>query len=269
MPLAQLEFDGRRVRVADSGAPAADAPAVVLIHGAGHDHETWDEVAAALAGAGLRPLAPDLPGHGGSDGPALADVGAQAGWLLRLVDALELPRFCLAGHSMGSLTALAAAVRAPRCTGLVLLGSMAPMPVAPVLLEAAREDPPVAHALINKWTFGPVDVLGEARLDTLQARNLRRMERQAAGSLALDLGACDAWQDGLAAAARVRCPALLICGERDRMTPPELAAPLFDALHAAAGGASLIRIPGAGHALMDEAPATVSDAIRAFVAAAP
>ncbi|MBS0545505.1 MAG: alpha/beta hydrolase [Proteobacteria bacterium] len=274
MPLFHLDVDGHGVCVADSAARgtsgALEAPAIVLIHGAGHDHGVWDEVAATLAAAGHRTIAPDLPGHGASEGAALADIDTQAAWLVRLLDALDCGRMCLVGHSMGSLTALAAAARAAeRCAKLVLVGSVAPMPVAPFLLDAARDDPPAAWAMVNKWSFGPVEELGEARLAALQAHNLQRMQRQPGGSLAIDLGACNAWQDGLTAASRVCCPALLICGERDRMTPPETAQPLFDALRATAGGASMIRIPGAGHSMMDEAPQILSDAIRTFVAAAP
>ena len=270
MPLAYLEIDGRRVCVSDSGTQAAAAPAIVLIHGAGHDHHVWDEVATVLSGAGARTVAPDLPGHGASAGPALADVDAQARWLLRVIESLTLPRVCLVGHSMGSLVALAAAARGPEhCVGLVLVGCVAPMPVAPVLLDAARADLPSAHAMINKWSFGPVDILGEDRLVQLQARNLARMARQPAGALAIDLGACDAWRGGLAAAARVCCPALMICGERDRMTPPESATPLLDVLQGTPGGARLAQVPGAGHSLPDETPEAVSNAILAFVAPSP
>lgn len=248
----------------------SEAPAILLIHGAGHDHHVWDDVAAALASAGLRTLAPDLPGHGGSDGPALPDVDALAAWSMQLVDALGLAQVCLGGHSMGSLIALAAAAQTPgRVARLVLVGSIAPMPVSPALLDAARSDPARAYAMINKWSFGPVEVLGEARLQTLAARNQQRMERQAAGSLAADLAACNAWQRGLTAAAAVRCPTLLICGERDRMTPASSVKPLFDALLGACHSARMIQLPGAGHSMMDEAPASVSDSIREFVAAAP
>lgn len=274
MPLVHLELDGHRVCVAAHGphgdASTSGAPAIVLIHGAGHDHTVWNDVSAALAKAGLRTLAPDLPGHGESGGAALADVDTQAAWLVRLLDRLECARLSLVGHSMGSLTALAAAARvADRCVKLVLVGSVAPMPVAPFLVDAAREDLPAAWAMVNKWSFGPLEELGEARLAALQALNLHRMQRQPAASLAIDLGACNAWQDGLMAASQVRCPALLVCGERDRMTPPEAAQALFNALHATTGGASMIQIPGAGHLMMDEAPVILSDAIRAFVAAAP
>lgn len=268
--LACIDVDGRRACMAAGGAANADAATLVLIHGAGHDHHVWDEVATTLAAAGLGTIAPDLPGHGGSDGPPLGDIAALADWLLALLDGLDRRTFCLAGHSMGSLIALAAAARAPdRCSRLVLIGSVVPMPVAPVLLDAARSDRANAHAMINKWSFGPAEALGGERLALLAARNLQRLEREPADALAVDLAACNAWQGGLDAAAAVRCPTLLICGERDRMTPPEAAQLLLDALQGPGRDARMIRIPGAGHSMMDEAPATVSDSMRAFVASSP
>src|SRR5690606_40506118 len=59
-----LQLDGRRAAFDESG-PAA-APAILLIHGAGHDRGVWQAVAAGLAAAGRRVIVPDLPGHGDS-----------------------------------------------------------------------------------------------------------------------------------------------------------------------------------------------------------
>ena len=161
-----LQLDGRCAAFDEFG-PAA-APAILLIHGAGHDRGVWQAVAAGLAAAGRRVIVPDLPGHGDSEGEANGTVDAMAAWVLAFADALGLERFELAGHSMGSLIALAAAAAAPaRIVRLHLLGSLAPMPVAPLLLEAARNDPAQAHALINKFSFAPAEVLGEERRRTL------------------------------------------------------------------------------------------------------
>lgn len=268
MQTIEMEVVGQRVRLAESRAMAGvDAPAVVLVHGAGHDHSVWQDVTPLLAAAGLRVIAPDLPGHGGSGGEAMPDIGRRADWLLDLFDALNLPAAWLVGHSMGSLIALAAAARAPqRAHGLVLIGSIAPMPVSSFLLDAARDDPPLAHALINKFSFAPADVLGAARRERLAADNAASMARQPAASLRADLDACNAWQAGLADAAALRCATLLVCGELDRMTPPDAVKPLFDACAASLGGARMITIAGAGHAMMNEAAGAVSDAIRGFVA---
>lgn len=261
--MTELEVRGQRTFVDDRGPQAASTPPFLLIHGAGHDHGVWNAVSAGLAAAGRRVIAPDLPGHGASGGAPLADIDALAAWVLALADALALPRFHVAGHSMGSLVALAVAAVAPRqVAGLTLIGSLAPMPVAPFLLEAARAAPERAHELINKFSFAPVEVLGEARRQALEAHNLQRMRRQAAGVLATDLAACDAWQGGLAAAARVACPTLLLCGEHDRMTPVDAVKPLLDALEGGGRGTRMMVLAGSGHTMTEEVPDAVIEAMR-------
>ncbi len=256
--MKEIQIGGQPVAVAIHGASTATP--LLLIHGAGHDHGVWDAVAPGPA-AGYRVIAPDLPAHGASGGAPLPEVEKMADWVLALADALGLERFALAGHSMGSLVALATAARAPaRVHALHLLGSVAPMPVAPFMLEAVRTEPPQAWALINKFSFAPAEVLGEQRRATLETENLERMQRQGAAVLASDLAACDGWQDGLRAATRVRCPVLLLSGECDRMTPPSAVTPLRDAF---TGCTVQLRVlPGVGHTLMLEAPEQVVDAMR-------
>ena len=255
-----IQVCGQPVAIALHGEP--DSPPLLLIHGAGHDHGVWDELAPGLAAAGHRVIAPDLPAHGASGGQALTCIDAMADWVLALADALDLDRFRIAGHSMGSLVALAVAARAPqRVQALYLLGSLAPMPVAPFVLEAVRKDPPKAWALINKFSFAPAALLGEERRRELEAANLERMQQQGAAVLATDLAACDGWQDGLQAATHVRCPVLLVSGECDRMTPADGVLPLRDAFTACE--AHLVILPGVGHALMQEAPQPLLDAMLA------
>ena len=124
-----------------------------------------------------------------------------------------------------------------------------------------RSDPAQAHALINKFSFAPVEVLGEQRRLELETANLERMHKQGAAVLATDLAACDRWQDGLQAATRVHCPVLLVSGDCDRMTPADAVVPLRDAFTACA--ACLVILPGVGHALMQEAPQQLVDAMLA------
>ena len=62
--------------VRSSSAPAAAMPRpmrapVVFIHGAAHDHTIWVMPARYFARHGMRVIAPDLPGHGRTAGPAL------------------------------------------------------------------------------------------------------------------------------------------------------------------------------------------------------
>lgn len=245
-----------------------ERPCVVLIHGAGHDHSVWNHQARHLAHHGFGVLAPDLPGHGASLGEALASIEALAGWVTALLDAAGVVNAALVGHSMGSLIALEAAARTPeRTRALVLVGSVAPMPVAQPLLDAARDARPRAHAMINQWSYTPAAHLGASPAPGLwlPGMNARLMEHQSAGVLATDLAACNAYQRGLDAAAAVRCPTLLVCGERDQMTPPRAVKPLREALVNVAGGARMMTIAGAGHAMMAEAPDAVTDSIRGFI----
>lgn len=267
----ELLIAGAPVFLYTGGGPFdASRPAVILIHGAGHDHSVWNFQARRLVHQGFGVIAPDLPAHGRSGGAPLESVEALADWLAALLDALGVERAALAGHSMGSLVALEAAARLPeRVTKLVLIGSVAPMPVAEPLLEAARTRRAAAHAMINQWSYTPRSQLGASALPgmSLTGLNLRLMERQREDILATDLAACNAYLNGLAAAASVRSPTLMICGERDQMTPQRAVKPLFETLVNTVGSARMKVVPGCGHAMIAEAPDAVSDALQAFLAA--
>lgn len=243
-------------------------PVVVMIHGAGHDHSVWNHQARHLAHHGFAVLAPDLPGHGRSSGAPLPSIEALADWIAGLLDELGITRAALAGHSMGSLVALQCAANLPdRIDRLLLLGSVAPMPVAPPLLDAARDNRDAAHRMINQWSYTPKSLLGASPVPgmSLVGLNQRLMERQRPGVLANDLAACNAYAGGLEAASRVRIPAALICGERDQMTPRKAVKPLHEALVHTPSPTPMIMIAGAGHAMMAEAPDAVSDAMRGFL----
>lgn len=264
----EIVIDSRPAFLYTGGRPLdGTRPPIVLIHGAGHDHSVWNQPARRLAHHGFNVIAPDLPGHGRSAGPALPDVPTLADWIARLVSICGFEQAVLVGHSMGSLIALHCAATQPTLvSALVLVGSVAPMPVAPALLEAARTARERAHAMINQWSFAPASQLGASPSPGMRLvdSNRRLMQRQAEGVLANDLGACNAYQDGLCLAADVRVPTLLICGERDQMTPPRATKPLAAALVNVPGGARTITLAGAGHAMMAETPEALSRAIEAF-----
>src|SRR4051812_36395246 len=88
--------------------PEPGLPALVFLHGAQNDHSVWALQSRYCAHHGFQVLAPDLPGHGRSAGPALASIEAMAAWLLALLDGAGVAQAMLVGHSMGSLIALAA-----------------------------------------------------------------------------------------------------------------------------------------------------------------
>lgn len=243
----------------------ANQPTVVLVHGAGHDHSVWNLPARHFARHGMNALAPDLPGHGRSAGAPLESIEAMAEWLSEWIDTTCDGPVALVGHSMGSLIALRFAATYPsRCARLALVGSVAPMPVAAPLLAATQNARDKAHAMINQFSFAPENQLGASPLPgiSITGVNRRLMERVAAGVLHTDMAACNAYATGLEDAAHVACPTTLICGERDQMTPRKAAVPLQGALANVPGGAHIIVLPGAGHAMMSEAPDALLDALK-------
>jgi pimeloyl-ACP methyl ester carboxylesterase len=249
-----------------TGARRFDAalPTLVFVHGAANDHSVWLLQARYFAHHGRNVFAVDLPGHGRSGGEPPVSVEAAAAWLMMLIDTLHVPRVGLVGHSLGALIVLEAAARHPqRATQLALLGPAVPMPVADVLLDAARTNDHLAYELITGWSFSARDQLGGNPLPGvwMLGNAMRLMERSRPGVLYTDLLACHRYGGGLSAAGSVRCPALLLLGERDLMAPAKNAAALIAAL----ADRRVVTVPDCGHSLMTEAPDAVVDALRDFL----
>ena len=240
-------------------------PAVLFVHGAAHDHSVWALQSRYFAHHGFNTLAVDLPGHGRSAGTPLPSIDAIADWLVRVLDAVTVDLAAVVGHSMGSLAALACAARhGPRVSKLALLGPAVPMAVSEALMAAARADDHLAFELINGWSHSAGKQLGGNQVPGMWMTGaaMRLLERAAPGVLYTDLKACADYAGGLAAAATVRCPALVILGARDVMAPPRGA----QALLAALGQPTVVTLADTGHALMAEQPDAVLDALRRFVA---
>jgi pimeloyl-ACP methyl ester carboxylesterase len=261
----RLHVDEREAYVY-TGGHGFDAalPAVLFVHGAAHDHSIFALQSRYFAHHGRAVLAADLPGHGRSAGPALPSIEAIATWLGRLLGAAGVSKAAVVGHSMGALAALELAGREDgRVTRLALLGPAVPMAVSEALLDAARDDEPLAHALITGWSHSPAKQLGGNRQPGfwLAGQTRALLGRAGRGVLHDDLAACQAYAGGLAAAARVRCPVLLVLGARDQMAPARNAKALADALQ----DARSVTLPDTGHAMMIEQPDAVLDALRAFL----
>jgi pimeloyl-ACP methyl ester carboxylesterase len=245
-------------------APVAAQPTVVFVHGAANDHSVWALQSRYFAHHGRNVLAVDLPGHGRSGGDPLPSVEAIADWIAALLDAAAVERAAVVGHSMGALAALEFAARHPaRAERIALAGIAVPMEVSDDLLDAARRNDHLAFELINGWSYSARGSLGGNAVPGLwmTGHSMRLLERSRPGVLAIDLGACRAYANGLAAAAAVRCPALVLTGGRDLMAPPRNAR----AATAALAGARTVDMAEAGHGLMAEAPDAVLDALRAFL----
>lgn len=263
-----VDVHGRPAYCYTGGKPFnAGQPSAVFIHGALNDHSVWSLQTRYLAHHGWNVLAPDLPGHGRSAGPALGSVAAMAAWMLALLDAARLEQAALIGHSMGALIALESAYQAPaRVSHLAMLGAAYPMKVAPALLQAARHNEAQAIDMVTIWSHSSIaqkpSFPGPGCYTTGGSQRLmQRLARQNPEQLLYtDFFACNAYANGELAARSVNCPALLLLGTQDMMTPPRASA----VLSAALGQAKVVRV-SAGHALMQEQPDAVLDALVDFL----
>jgi pimeloyl-ACP methyl ester carboxylesterase len=236
-------------------------PAMVLIHGAGFDHSAWALHSRWFAHHGFSVLAPDLPGHGRSVGPALRSIAEMADWIAALLTAVGAAKAHLIGHSMGSLIALETAARhGEKVSALGLIGTAATMSVGGDLLKAAEANDPAAIDMVSIWGLGYAAELGGSLAPGLWMHGgaQRVLQHCASGVLYSDLDACNAYSGALAAAAKVTVPTTVILGERDMMTPAKAG----KALAAAIAGARTVVLPGAGHMLMAERPDELLAAIR-------
>ena len=241
----------------------ANKPSLVFIHGAQQDHSCWALQSRWFAYHGFNVIAVDLPAHGQSYGEPLTSIEAMSAWLVALLDALSIPQAALIGHSMGSLIALEASLSMPtRISKTVLIGTALPMPVAPMLLDAARDNPTQAATMINNWSYSPQRQLGVSAVPGLWllGMNERLMARQGKGTFYADLNACNAYQRDMASLSALTQPVLIIAGSQDRMTSPKV----INAMLAAIPQARLVTL-AAGHALMAEQPDAVLESLIAFL----
>ena len=103
---------------------AGSGPALLLLHGLGCDHATWEPVIDGLARR-YTVVAPDLLGHGASDKPrADYSVGGFANGMRDLLTVLGIDKATVVGHSFGGGVAMQFGYQFPeRTERLVLVGS--------------------------------------------------------------------------------------------------------------------------------------------------
>lgn len=231
-----------RVRYREAGS----GPPLVLVHGLGVSSDYWPRNGPALAAAGLRVLAPDLPGFGRSEGPDEADgVARQAAALRAWAGAVGLGPAMYLGHSLSCQSVLELAARWPEgVRGLVLAGPTG----APwrhkllrqawgFLLDVPREDPRL------------VPLVAQAYLRAGPSR-VWRTWRHGAG------------HDPLPLLPRVRAPSRVLAGSRDPVVDREFAEALARGLP---GDGRVAWIEGAPHAVHFTAADAFNRAVLAFV----
>ena len=208
----------------------------------------WETLAENLPCEAL-----SLPGHAGKKTEALLpSIEVMAEWIEGQIENYSPRSVILMGHSMGALIALEAAPH-PAVAALVLIGAAARMPVHPDLLKQASAEPEAAAALILKW--------GVSSAHPEAVEYLK--QRMRPETLANDLSACNAYQQGAAAARAINKPVLVLAGMDDKLTKPAAGQELADMLK----NARFHLVSGSGHMLMVENPVEIAREIKEFAAA--
>jgi pimeloyl-ACP methyl ester carboxylesterase len=237
-----------------------DREAVVFVHGAGMDHTVWVLPARFFARHQFNVLATDLPGHGRSEGSPLTSIELMADEVAAAMDAAEIEKAAVIGHSMGSLVTLALAARYPeRMRSLTLIGTSVPMVVHKSLLTNAAQNDHTAIDMLTYWGYSKAAQLGgnENPGMWMVGGTMKLLEQSKDGVIHADLDACNRYDAGLTHASQVQCPTLFILGNRDIMTPAragkELASVIADS--------RVVLLESTGHSLMMERPNNVLDAL--------
>jgi pimeloyl-ACP methyl ester carboxylesterase len=249
--MPNLTVDGQTVYYVEAGSRR---PTLVLVHGSGGDHTTWNPQIEGLASVATV-VALDLPGHGASSGDGRDTISGYGNEVRRFLAGLGRGPVILGGHSMGGAIALALALDAPQLLrGLVLVGTGARLKVLPQMFELLEKNYAEAVALMTEHGWSPSS---PAELKQLGSKIVLATRPDVTRG---DFTACNRF-DVMERLGEIRLPAIAIVGEEDRLTPPKYA----EFLVARLAGARLVRVPSAGHFVSLEQPDEVNRAIRDFL----
>ncbi|MDQ6747363.1 MAG: alpha/beta fold hydrolase [Candidatus Dormibacteraeota bacterium] len=232
---AATELEPRYVKVGRARVfhyDVGSGPAIVLVHGFNHHAEAWVRNIAVLANAGHRVVALDLPGFGRSGVPRMQySLRGYSTFLVKFLDALDIPRAHLVGSSMGGAvvlkTALTDPLRVISVTGVDPAGMFDSVPWAwalaanPVVRAALRQV--MGRRKMLEWSHArayhdpklssarQVDVMAEAYSQPGYKNHILGM----AETMLLKPDDGMLWEQ----LPQLQLPALIVWGRQDRTLP--------------------------------------------------
>jgi 3-oxoadipate enol-lactonase len=248
-------------RVGCSKRGAGGVP-LLFLHGVGSDRTAWNDQLGTF-GEDRLAIAIDMPGYGDSE-PGHSEVDGRedfARCALAVLDALGTERAHVCGLSLGGVIALKIAALAPqRVASLVLADSFARHAEGPAILQRSLEG---AAALgMNGLAASRADALlaqpAEPGVRRTVVDTMSRIDPAAYARAAEAVWLADQRRE----AAAVSCPALILYGSHDRITPAALSEELKELIP----HAGLIEIAAAGHLPNLEQPAIFNRVLAAFLA---
>lgn len=243
---------------------------LVLLHGIGSNAASFAPLVDRLD-PNLRVIAWDMPGYRGSAPlPKAAPVAQDyADALVTLVGAAGLDRFALLGHSLGALVAAAYARRNPDAVSRLIL-------VSPALGHGAR---PGGHpGATAQARIDELELMGPKAFGAARAANLVHDPDSHSDVVAMVRdGMAQVQLAGYAPAARMLGYGRLVddtasltvvtdvvTGANDRVTPPDGARRLYNALPPQTRG-TWVELHDTGHAVPQQNPAGLAAALSAIL----
>lgn len=264
-----LEADGIRT----SYLTAGEGPAVVLLHGSGPGIRAagaWASTIPALTAQGVRVVAPDLLGFGGTDAApdGRYDLGRWTDHLTSFLDHLRVDRAVFVGHSFGGALGLSLAARRP-----VLVQRL-------VLVSSIGIGFTATPGLSTVWGYRPGRAEARALLQTLLADGSGVTEEivEARYRASLEGGGQAVYEQQFPAPhqrmlevlatpeadlAALDLPVLIVHGHDDRVVPLSVA----QRLQALLGQADLHVLGRCGHVPQMERAGAFNDLVGRFVTA--
>jgi pimeloyl-ACP methyl ester carboxylesterase len=243
--MAEILIDGEKIHYKKSDEIEPSRPTVLLIHGAAQRIATWNYQLDLLGNhPDFNIIAPDLPGHGRSEGKGRRSVAEYKEFLVRFIQTLGLNDIIPVGHSMaGGIAMLLTIDHSGLISACVLVDTGAKMPVAEESLKTVKN---------NYQSFcdiSPTRMYADVASDELKWEYKAGLLDTSPEVSYWDLIACNEF-DIADRVGSIDVPTLIISGELDILTPVKYG----EHLHEKIKGSSFHVIRGAGHFVMQEKP---------------
>jgi len=239
---------------------------LVILHSLLTDRAAFDAVIPRLS-ARFRVTVPNLPGFRGSK-PVEGGLAAYIGWVARVLDAFDIGADpILMGNGFGGTLALAFALAHGERVGRLVLCD-----VAPGFPEAGKQAFRIMAATAAQGGMGAIAEIAAKRVfhtvhlgkypEAVAERRAVLLKIDPVGFRAACMALVEA--DLVADLPALAVPTLVICGELDQATPPELNRLIATKV----AGARYAELPRCGHCPPLEQPDAFLAAIAEFLDAA-